>query len=83
MDYTNEVKGANGMMKRKLRWNEQLVCRIMSRLKYDEEDWFCECRRNDILSGVSRILLGGRDAATFMSWVVEEYEDSLTELGIE
>lgn len=70
------------MAKPKLRWNERLVCRVMGHLKYDGEGWFYECRYNDILCRISFILLRGHNPVKFMARVVEEYEDSLAELGI-
>ena len=70
------------MSKMKLRWNERLVCRVMSHLRYDKDDWFYECPYNDTLCRISWFLLGGRDPIKFMVQVVEECEDALAELGI-
>lgn len=53
------------MKEQKLTWLERLACRVMGNLKYNEDDAFYKCRRNDMILNLAWLLLGGRDPIDF------------------
>lgn len=44
-----------------LNWRERMACRIMGKLKYNEDDKIYQCLHNDVIMTVVKLLLGGLD----------------------
>lgn len=64
-----------------LNWREQVACRIMMNLKYDKEDRFYKCWRNDIIMTVAKLLLR-RNPIKFVIDLLELDEEEAYKSGL-
>ena len=64
-----------------LNWRECMACRIMRSLKYDKEDRFYKCWRNDIILTVAKLMLR-RDPIKFVIDLLELDEEDIYHSGL-
>lgn len=61
---------------KKLTWLEKKACRVLSLLKWNEQDEFYKCPYNDMVMRIASILLKGRDPVDFIVWLFDESYDN-------
>lgn len=64
-----------------LNWHERVACRIMMNLKYNKEDRFYKCWRNDFIMTVAKLLLR-RDPIKFVIDLLELDEGDVYNSGL-
>lgn len=67
------------MEKKSITFMEKMACRVLSRLRYNENDEFYKCWQNDLILGIAWVILGGRNPIDFIIWLLGD-EPSLNNL---
>lgn len=48
-----------------------MACKVLSKLKYNNNDEFYKCRWNDSVLALGCLILKGRDPIEFIEWVLD------------
>lgn len=58
------------MEKKSITFMEEMACRVLSCLRYNENNEFYKCWQNDLILDIAWIILGGRNPIDFIIWLL-------------